>query len=85
MPNRAAVEMVLRTALALNCQISMAAGFQRKNYFYPDLRAFENQDCGTTRAGTTSPVNCEYRITYATGSDPLRPTAFSAGTRISGT
>ncbi|HVT10664.1 MAG TPA: Asp-tRNA(Asn)/Glu-tRNA(Gln) amidotransferase subunit GatB [Fimbriimonadaceae bacterium] len=36
-PNRAAVEMVLRTALALNCEISLHSNFQRKNYFYPDL------------------------------------------------
>lgn len=36
-PNQAAIEMVLRTALALNCQISMRSNFQRKNYFYPDL------------------------------------------------
>jgi aspartyl-tRNA(Asn)/glutamyl-tRNA(Gln) amidotransferase subunit B len=36
-PNRAAIEMVLRTALALNCQIAMVSVFHRKNYFYPDL------------------------------------------------
>jgi aspartyl-tRNA(Asn)/glutamyl-tRNA(Gln) amidotransferase subunit B len=36
-PNRAAVEMVLRTALALNCTIAMRSIFHRKNYFYPDL------------------------------------------------
>lgn len=36
-PNRAAVEMVLRTALALRCEISLESAFQRKNYFYPDL------------------------------------------------
>jgi len=36
-PNRAAVEMVLRTALALNCKIAMESVFHRKNYFYPDL------------------------------------------------
>lgn len=36
-PNRAAIEMVLRTALALNCTINYDSGFQRKNYFYPDL------------------------------------------------
>jgi aspartyl-tRNA(Asn)/glutamyl-tRNA(Gln) amidotransferase subunit B len=36
-PNRAAIEMVVLTALALNCQISMESNFQRKNYFYPDL------------------------------------------------
>jgi len=36
-PNRAAVEMVIRTALALSCEISTESNFQRKNYFYPDL------------------------------------------------
>jgi aspartyl-tRNA(Asn)/glutamyl-tRNA(Gln) amidotransferase subunit B len=36
-PNREAVEMVLRTALALNCTIAMDSIFHRKNYFYPDL------------------------------------------------
>ncbi len=36
-PNRAAIEMVLKTALALNCQIAMTSVFHRKNYFYPDL------------------------------------------------
>jgi hypothetical protein len=38
-------------------------------YFYPTLAAFEKQDCS---------VGCEYRISYATGADPLRPTAFGA-------
>jgi aspartyl-tRNA(Asn)/glutamyl-tRNA(Gln) amidotransferase subunit B len=36
-PNRRAIEMVLRTALALNCQIAMESVFHRKHYFYPDL------------------------------------------------
>jgi len=36
-PNRAAIEMVIRTALALHCDISTESNFQRKNYFYPDL------------------------------------------------
>jgi aspartyl-tRNA(Asn)/glutamyl-tRNA(Gln) amidotransferase subunit B len=36
-PNRAAVEMVIRTALALNCQVAMHSVFHRKHYFYPDL------------------------------------------------
>lgn len=36
-PNRLAIEMVLRTALALNCKIAMQSIFHRKNYFYPDL------------------------------------------------
>jgi aspartyl-tRNA(Asn)/glutamyl-tRNA(Gln) amidotransferase subunit B len=36
-PNRRAVEFVIRTAMALNCEISTPSIFQRKNYFYPDL------------------------------------------------
>jgi aspartyl-tRNA(Asn)/glutamyl-tRNA(Gln) amidotransferase subunit B len=36
-PNREAIGMVLRTALALNCKIAMRSVFHRKNYFYPDL------------------------------------------------
>ncbi|MBX3118241.1 MAG: Asp-tRNA(Asn)/Glu-tRNA(Gln) amidotransferase subunit GatB [Fimbriimonadaceae bacterium] len=36
-PNKAAIEKVLRTALALNCKIAMDSFFHRKNYFYPDL------------------------------------------------
>ncbi len=41
-PNRKAVEHVLRTALALNCAINRHSIFHRKNYFYPDLpKAFQ--------------------------------------------
>lgn len=36
-PNRRAIEMVLMTALALNCRIAYHSVFHRKNYFYPDL------------------------------------------------
>ena len=36
-PNRTAVELVLRTALALECEIPRHSKFDRKNYFYPDL------------------------------------------------
>lgn len=36
-PNRKAIELVLKTALALNCQIAMHSIFHRKNYFYPDI------------------------------------------------
>lgn len=36
-PNRRAVEYVIRTALALNCEVNRQTRFDRKNYFYPDL------------------------------------------------
>lgn len=36
-PNQRAIELVLTTALALNCNIAMRSIFHRKNYFYPDL------------------------------------------------
>ena len=35
--NRRAVELGLRTAVALNCQSHPASRFHRKNYYYPDL------------------------------------------------
>ncbi|MGH9328946.1 MAG: Asp-tRNA(Asn)/Glu-tRNA(Gln) amidotransferase subunit GatB, partial [Vicinamibacterales bacterium] len=35
--NRAAVELGVRAALALGCQINELSIFARKNYFYPDL------------------------------------------------
>lgn len=35
--NRKAVELVIRTGLALNCQVGTLCRFYRKNYFYPDL------------------------------------------------
>ncbi len=35
--NRQAVEMAIRTGLALNCTIRSVNRFARKNYFYPDL------------------------------------------------
>ena len=46
-------------------------------YFYPRLDDFENpSNCGQTIAGRK--VNCEYRISFATGADPKRPTTFGA-------
>jgi aspartyl-tRNA(Asn)/glutamyl-tRNA(Gln) amidotransferase subunit B len=35
--NRRAVELLLKSALALNCEIQEFTKFDRKNYFYPDL------------------------------------------------
>src|SRR5574338_401027 len=35
--NQKAVEMAVRTGLALNCTIGTKNRFARKNYFYPDL------------------------------------------------
>jgi aspartyl-tRNA(Asn)/glutamyl-tRNA(Gln) amidotransferase subunit B len=35
--NQRAVEMAVRTGLALNCDMAFANQFSRKNYFYPDL------------------------------------------------
>lgn len=35
--NKRAMEMVVKTGLALNCDIAKRTYFERKNYFYPDL------------------------------------------------
>ena len=35
--NRAAVDLALKAALALNCRVPPVSRFARKNYFYPDL------------------------------------------------
>ncbi len=36
-PSRAAFEACTRTALALRCRVELETGFERKNYYYPDL------------------------------------------------
>lgn len=35
--NKEAIKKLVKTALALNCQINKESFFERKNYFYPDL------------------------------------------------
>jgi len=35
--NQEAIDMVIKSGLALNCQIAEKTWFERKNYFYPDL------------------------------------------------
>ena len=36
-PNRAAVRLAVRAALALDCKVHTVSRFERKHYFYPDL------------------------------------------------
>ncbi|MDD3661660.1 MAG: Asp-tRNA(Asn)/Glu-tRNA(Gln) amidotransferase subunit GatB [Candidatus Dojkabacteria bacterium] len=36
-PNRSAIDIALKVALALDCTINTESKFDRKNYFYPDL------------------------------------------------
>jgi aspartyl-tRNA(Asn)/glutamyl-tRNA(Gln) amidotransferase subunit B len=63
--NKKAVEHVVRTALALNCEISMRTIFHRKNYFYPDLpKGYQVSQYGQTPIG----INGYLEIEQADGS-----------------
>ncbi|MES2463763.1 MAG: Asp-tRNA(Asn)/Glu-tRNA(Gln) amidotransferase subunit GatB [Armatimonadota bacterium] len=58
--NKAAVEQVLRTSLALNCNISLHTIFHRKNYFYPDLpKGYQISQYGNTPIGTDGYLEIE--------------------------
>lgn len=61
-PNYAAIEAVLRTALALNCTIAMDSIFHRKNYFYPDLpKGYQ-----VSQYGETNPLGYDGYVEIAT-------------------
>ena len=58
--NKAAVEHVVRTALALNCEISLHTIFHRKNYFYPDLpKGYQISQYGQTPIGINGYLEIE--------------------------
>jgi aspartyl-tRNA(Asn)/glutamyl-tRNA(Gln) amidotransferase subunit B len=64
--NAKAVEQVVRTALALECEISRHTKFDRKNYFYPDLPKgyqISQYDMPMARSGRLSLGDREIRIT----------------------
>jgi len=69
-PNRVAVEFVVRAALALNCTIARHSVFHRKNYFYPDLpKGYQ-----ISQYGDTNPIgtNGWLDIEGTTGSKRVR-------------
>ncbi|HOM81625.1 MAG: Asp-tRNA(Asn)/Glu-tRNA(Gln) amidotransferase subunit GatB [Armatimonadetes bacterium] len=59
-PNRRAVEFVVRAALALNCEISPRSIFYRKNYYYPDLpKAYQISQYGDDPIGRNGYIEIE--------------------------
>jgi aspartyl-tRNA(Asn)/glutamyl-tRNA(Gln) amidotransferase subunit B len=67
-PNREAIQMVLRTALALNCQVPVDSVFHRKNYFYPDLpKGFQ-----VSQYEETNPIGYHGHLMIHTSKGPKR-------------
>lgn len=66
--NRQAVELAIRAGIALNCEISQASRFDRKNYFYPDLSKgyqISQLDQPVCRAGYLAVGESKIRINRA--------------------
>lgn len=64
--NKEAVRKVIKTGLALNCQIAHQSKFDRKNYFYPDLpKAYQisQYDMPLCQKGFLNINNAKVRIT----------------------
>jgi aspartyl-tRNA(Asn)/glutamyl-tRNA(Gln) amidotransferase subunit B len=64
--NARAVELVVRTALALECEVARHTKFDRKNYFYPDLPKgyqISQYDLPMARAGRLELNGRQVRIT----------------------
>ena len=58
--NRRAVELVVRTALALHCDISLHSIFYRKNYYYPDIpKGYQISQYGPDAIGTGGYLDIE--------------------------
>ncbi len=65
-PNALAVEQVVKTALALGCEVARHTKFDRKNYFYPDLPKgyqISQYDLPISRDGRVEIDGREVRIT----------------------
>src|SRR5512140_3265594 len=64
--NRKAVELAIRTGLALNCTIASTSVFARKNYFYADLPK------GYQISQYDLPIASEGFLAYVEGGSPRR-------------